>query len=230
MATSKAWIPNLLSEGASASSEPVFQDPSRRMEPKSWYPDDFNQALLNTFTAEEVTSLLKEPNCAPRFVYGALMLPTVLKYYIDVDQSVNLTRSMTRANVSGYRLYEYGEPRIPVIVQSSNPEDTVEGMLVFGLDVQHRNAIYELEGGLMELVDAKVQIRLSDSSLGSYEIRSGRAVDAGMFAWLRPKEGLKPVRNTTWSLDGFLRDQLYENIVQSQRRLSLDGSGQVMRV
>jgi hypothetical protein len=196
------------------------------MEPKSWYPHDFNRALLNTFTEEEVSYLLKEPDCAPRFVYGALMLPTVLKYYIDVDQAIDLTRSMTRASISGYKLYEYGEPRMPVIVQSSNPHDTVEGMLVFGLDVGHRNAIYELEGGLMELVNARVQICLSDSSLGSHEIRSGRTVDAGMFAWLHPKEGLKLVQNTAWSLDEFLKDQIYDNIAQSQRRLSLDGSGQ----
>ncbi|KAB8239158.1 hypothetical protein ETB97_011965 [Aspergillus alliaceus] len=196
------------------------------MEDKPWYPEDYRQALLNTLTEEKLTELLEKQNCAPRFVYGVLMLPTVLKYIIE-DQASDITECMTRAYISGYKLYQISPRSPPVVIRTSNPHDTVQGMVVFGLDVNQRNLIYDFEGGLMNLVDVRVQIRLKDSSLLSHDIRSGRTVDAGMFAWLDSKEGLIPVESTAWSLDGFLKGSFYENIAQSQRRVMLDGSRRI---
>ncbi|OGM39433.1 hypothetical protein ABOM_011957 [Aspergillus bombycis] len=195
------------------------------MECKPWYPADFNQALLNTFTEEALTELLKRPNCAPRFVYGVLMLPTVLKYFIGENPTTDITKRMTRACVSGYMLHQISPKSPPVVVQTSNPSDTVQGMLVLGLDVDQRNLIYDLEGGLMNLVDVRAQIRLKDSSLPCHDICSNRIIDAGMFAWYGSKEGLIPVKSTAWPLDGFLKEKFYENIVNSQHRNMLDGSG-----
>ncbi|KAF7621257.1 hypothetical protein AFLA_011562 [Aspergillus flavus NRRL3357] len=128
------------------------------MECKPWYPADFNQALLNTFTEETLKELLERPDCAPRFVYGVLCFPTVLRYM----------------------LYQISPKSPPVVVETSNPHDTVHGMLVLGLDVNQRNLIYELEGGLMNLVDVRAQIRLKDGSLPCHDICSGRMVDAGI--------------------------------------------------
>ncbi|KAE8348508.1 hypothetical protein BDV28DRAFT_88490 [Aspergillus coremiiformis] len=195
------------------------------MECKPWYPADYKQALHNTVTAERLMELLKKPNCAPRFVYGVLMLPTVLKYIIE-DQAVDITKSMTRACISGYKLHQISPRSPPVAVRTSNPYDTVQGMLVFGLDVNQRNLIYDFEGGLMNLVDARVQIWLKDS-LPGHDIRSGQMIDAGMFAWLDSKEGLTPVEGTAWPLDGFLKETFYENIVKSQRRIILDTWGRL---
>ncbi|KAE8371466.1 hypothetical protein BDV26DRAFT_276064 [Aspergillus bertholletiae] len=153
------------------------------------------------------------------------MLPTVLKYFIGENPATDITKRMTRACVSGYMLYQISPNSPPVVVQTSNPHDTVHGMLVLGLDVDQRNLIYDLEGGLMNLVDAKVQIRLRDSSLPCHDICSGRKIDAGMFAWHGSKEGLIPLESTAWPLDCFLKEKFYENIVNSQRRNMLDGSG-----
>ncbi|KAB8277648.1 hypothetical protein BDV30DRAFT_234517 [Aspergillus minisclerotigenes] len=195
------------------------------MECKPWYPADFNQALLNTFTEETLKELLERPDCAPRFVYGVLMLPTVLKYFIGEDPATDITKRMTRACISGYMLYQISPKSPPVVVETSNPHDTVHGMLVLGLDVNQRNLIYELEGGLMNLVDVRAQIRLKDGSLPCHDICSGRMIDAGMFAWHGSKEGLVPVESTAWPLDWFLKEKFYENIVNSQHRNLLDGSG-----
>ncbi|KAE8154715.1 hypothetical protein BDV25DRAFT_135635 [Aspergillus avenaceus] len=191
------------------------------MDAKKWYPTDFKQALHNSLTEIEVTELLIEP---PRFVYGVLMLPTVLKYFIGTDQSVDITRRMTRARITGYKMYQFSETSTPVIIATSDPQDVVEGMLVFGLDGHQRNCIYELEGGTMDLVDVKVQIRLREGSLGTYEIRSGMMIDAGTFTWLGPTDELIPVEKMAWSLDDFLQGTFYDNIVRSQRRVSLDSS------
>ncbi|KAB8260800.1 hypothetical protein BDV32DRAFT_158675 [Aspergillus pseudonomiae] len=195
------------------------------MECKPWYPADFNQALLNTFTEEALAELLKRPNCAPRFVYGVLMLPTVLKYFIGENPTTDITKRMTRACVSGYMLHQISPRSPPVVVQTSNPRDTVQGMLLLGLDMDQRNLIYDLEGGLMNLVDVRAQIRLKDSSLPCHDICSDRMIDAGMFAWYGSREGLIPVKSTAWPLDEFLKEKFYENIVNSQHRNMLDGSG-----
>ncbi|KAE8360132.1 hypothetical protein BDV27DRAFT_161963 [Aspergillus caelatus] len=195
------------------------------MECKPWYPVDFNQALLNTFTEETLTEFLGRPNCSPRFVYGVLMLPTVLKYFIREDPATDITKRMIRACVSGYMLYQISPKSPPVVVQTFNPHDTVQGMLVLGLDVDQRNLIYDFEGGLMNLVDVRAQICLKDSSLPCHDICSEQMVDAGMFAWHGSKEGLIPVESTAWPLDWFLKEKFYENIVNSQHRHMLDGSG-----
>lgn len=77
------------------------------MEFNSSYPQDFIQVLANSLTEETVNNYLQKPHCGPRFVYGPLMLPTVLKYYIGTDQSVDLGKNMTPATLFGYKLYQY---------------------------------------------------------------------------------------------------------------------------
>ena len=153
------------------------------------------------------------------------MLPTVLKYFIRENPATDITKRMIRACISGYMLYQISQKSPPVVVKTSNPHDTVQGMLVLGLDVDQRNLIYEFEGGLMNLVDVRAQICLKDSTLPYHDVCSGRMVDAGMFAWHGSKEGLMPVESTAWPLDWFLREKFYENIVNSQHRNMLDGSG-----
>lgn len=74
------------------------------MESKSLYPADFGHALSNTLSENEVITFLRKPGCSPRFVYGILMLPTVLKYFIDMDQRVDIEWNMTQATLFGYRL------------------------------------------------------------------------------------------------------------------------------
>src|SRR5205809_734817 len=78
--------------------------------------------------------LPRKPGCSPRFVYGILMLPTVLKYYLDAKQTSDIDKSMTQASLFGYKLYQFSESSPPVICKSSDPQATVEGILIFDLD------------------------------------------------------------------------------------------------
>ncbi|KAI9930484.1 hypothetical protein ASPWEDRAFT_171112 [Aspergillus wentii DTO 134E9] len=192
------------------------------MELKPWYPRDFGHVLSNTLSEEEVTIGLNRPGCSPRFVYGILMLPTILKYYIDMDPAVNIHKNMIQATLTGYKLHQFAESGTPVITPSSDPQATVKGVLIFGLNEHQRNSIYELEAGLMNLVNVQVEISQKDTR----NLRSRRVVEAGAFAWQGPKEGLTPMGTTTWPVDEFLAGPFYENIVHAQQRASMGGSAE----
>ncbi|GLA42058.1 hypothetical protein AnigIFM63309_010386 [Aspergillus niger] len=156
------------------------------MDNKAHYPSDFLEARSNTLTDDEVNHLVEKPGCAARFVYGVLMLPTVLKYFLDVPQTTDIARRMMSATVYGFKLYQFGPDSTPVMLPSSDPQHRVEGMLILGLNEEQRNKVYEYESGLMRLVDVQAYISQLDSFEG-YEIRSVRIVDAGAFVWNQEK-------------------------------------------
>jgi len=184
------------------------------MEIKPWYPTDYRLAMSNTFSEDEVNVFLQKPGCAPRFVYGVLMLPTALKYYVDADQSMEIAQNMTQATLFGYQLYAFAESSPPVIAPSSNPQASVEGMLVFNLNEAQRNAIYQFEAGLMDLVSVEVEICQRDTR----NIRSLRTIEpAGTFVWRGAAEGLVPVRGQAWQIDDFLKSTFYHHMERAQR-------------
>ncbi|KKK18150.1 hypothetical protein P175DRAFT_0504976 [Aspergillus ochraceoroseus IBT 24754] len=187
------------------------------------YPQDFKQALSQSFSKEEVTQLLAKSSCPPRFIYGALMLPTVLKYFLELPQVANV--DMMPATLRGYELSLIAEKNLPVIAPSSDPQTLVEGMLVFGLNEQQRNRIYDVEGGLTQLVYVRVMVRQRDTLDLHNDITEMRPVDAGTFAFNGPsKAGLIPVGDTYWAVDDFLGSAFYEQIEGHQRRDQLERS------
>lgn len=186
------------------------------------YPEDYQAAMSNILADEELTHLLNKPGCAPRFVFGNLMLPTVLKHYIDEDQTVEIHRRMTRATVSGYELFECSTGgMLPAMRRCEDPSKTVEGMLVLGLNETQRNDIYELESGLADLVtvEARVHVHAKD---GRYMVKSERTVDAGAFVWSSSTEELVPLERRLWPVDRFLKEQFYQSMVMSQRIRALE--------
>lgn len=187
------------------------------------FPQDFKQALANILTDREVDNFLKKPDSSPRFVYGVLMLPTILKYHIDLDQGVKIQKFMTQATLHGYQLHHYAEEGTPVIVESTNPEAKVTGMLVFGLNSEQRNAIHEFESGLLRLASVQVQICQKSHQDGRHSIRT---IDAGSFEWDptwcsvmdSPDFGLQLIECSMWDVEPFLESPLCKHMVQSQNR------------
>lgn len=189
------------------------------MEFKSWYPNEFKLVLGNTLTEEQVDQFLKKPGSSPRFVYGMLMLPTVLKHFISTDKGSDVQESMTQATLFGYKLYQLDGSNAPVIVRSSDTRASVEGILILDLDDEQRNSIYQLEGGLMKLVSLQVEILCQKNSDGHRNLKS---IDAGTFAWTDDKLGLVPMKSSAWKIDAFLKSQFYQNIEQSENRRLLE--------
>lgn len=187
------------------------------MEMEPWYPTDFKLALSNTISKDDVTIFHQQPGSSPRFVYGALMLPTVLKYYVNIDQCYEIHTSMTQATLPGYQLYQFAESSLPVLTPSTDPKDTVEGMLIFNLDEQQRNALYEFEAGLMCLTNVQVEICQKDTD----QMHHLRIVDAGAFTWTKSTQGMTRIPDSSWSVREFLQSPFYQHMSQSQDRSSL---------
>lgn len=183
------------------------------MELKPWYPPDYRHALGNMLSSNEVDYFLSKADCCPRFVYGPLMLPTVLKYYIHMDQDIDISRNMTQATLYGYRLCKFAESSPPAIVPSADPRSMVKGMLIFDLDKDQRNSIYDFEAGLTDLCSVEVDIWQRDDEY----TRSVRTVEGvGTFLWKSSTDGLTPLEETSWSIDTFLDSTFYDHIRRSQ--------------
>jgi hypothetical protein len=191
------------------------------------HPRDFLDARRRKPSEEELTNLIGDSKYPPLFVYGHLMLPTVLKYFVDLPQSANV--DMIFATLGGYKLYHFsGETNscrgLPTIRPSSSPYHHVEGMLIFGLTQEQRSMVSEVEGaptGQTPLVDVQVRVSQLDT-FARCQYTSQKLVDAGTFVWIKTDgwslEGVEPMETSYWPIDEFLQGQLYENIVRYQNR------------
>ncbi|BDD62211.1 hypothetical protein MPDQ_002148 [Monascus purpureus] len=183
------------------------------MEPKPWYPDDFKFVLSNTLTEEHVDKILIKRGCSSRFVYGMLMLPTILKHFIAASKDSNLQKNMTQATLYGYKLYQVTKSNTPVIAPSSDPLASVDGVLIFGLDSQQRNSIYRLEGRSTRLVNVQVEISCRKDN---DNVRSLRRIEAGTFAWTGDKQDLLLTGASFWKVDDLLKSPFYQNTEESK--------------
>ncbi|KAL2826596.1 hypothetical protein BDW59DRAFT_144927 [Aspergillus cavernicola] len=183
------------------------------------YPLDFKDALERFPSRDELTKLVAQPSSNRRFIYGAMMLPTVLKYFLDLPQSAKI--DMVYATLPGYELYEFSKDGLPTIKPSSDSDAVVQGMLIFGLDRNQRKKIFEVESDQIgkceqsKLVNVPVQIYQEDL-VDSYNIRRQRIVYTKTYVWNSRMDGLEPMNSKYWPMDIFLQGQLYENIEQHQ--------------
>jgi hypothetical protein len=184
------------------------------MESKSSYPSDYRRALENAFTTEGVDNSLNRPGgLPPFFVFGVLMLPTVLKYVIDTGNDFDVVSKMVQATALDHRLYQMEDADLPAIQPTSELGQSVDGFLVFGLDPKQRGKVYEFESGLTKLDTVQVEICQKDGGL--------RTLDAGAFVWAGEETGLKSSTSRSWKVDGFLKTDFYAYMVKSVARKGL---------
>ncbi|KAI9375608.1 hypothetical protein BJX61DRAFT_102287 [Aspergillus egyptiacus] len=187
---------------------------------KPGYPLDLKAVLERSVSSEEIESLVKQSSSVPRFVYGALKLPTVLKYFLDLPQSAKV--NMICAQLPGYELYHFSKKDcLPTIRPSEDPNALVEGMLIFGLDEEQRNQIYEVEDsgcGQSKLVHVQVEVIVEEvlANLPRISSMSRLKLDAGTLVWNSTMQGLEPMGSNCWLPDNFLECQLYKNIERLQ--------------
>src|SRR5436190_1155101 len=85
--------------------------------------------------------------CPPLFLFGALKLPSVLKYVIDVERDFNIVANMTQATLLAHELYLIEGTDIPVVTPTIEPNHTVDGVVIFGLEPEQRGWIHDFEHG-----------------------------------------------------------------------------------
>ncbi|KAL4748537.1 hypothetical protein BDW72DRAFT_205509 [Aspergillus terricola var. indicus] len=166
-----------------------------------------------TIERRGIKELCAKSSYPPVFVYGHLMLPTALKYIVDIPQTT--TVDMVYATLPGYKLHHFaenGKPGLPTIKPSSSPSDVVEGMLIFGLTRGQRSDVQEVEcvrTGHSMFIDTQVQVK------------SQKPIDAGTFVWSWTFEDTEPqpMETSFWPIDDFLTGQLYANMVKEQNKV-----------
>jgi hypothetical protein len=179
------------------------------LESISPYPKDYQCALKNVLSSEHLTQLLKK--CPPLFLFGALKLPSVLKYVIDVEPDSDIVTNMTQATLLAHQLYLIEGTDIPVVIPTRQPDNAVDGVVVFGLEPEQRGWIHDFEhGSCTKLSMVQVEICLDDGTLCT--------LDAGAFVWAdNAKDGLVKSAYRSWEIDTFLQTKLYKTMARERR-------------
>ncbi|WPG99506.1 Hypothetical protein R9X50_00232100 [Acrodontium crateriforme] len=77
----------------------------------------------------------------PIFVHSMLMLPGTMANTLQKGSSFDCFRRMTPALLPGFHPHVHNESRLPCLVQSSNPLDHVQGMLLMGQGKAGKNLV-----------------------------------------------------------------------------------------
>ncbi|KAJ5120683.1 uncharacterized protein N7515_010071 [Penicillium bovifimosum] len=194
------------------------------MESNSSLPDDFTQALTNTLTEKEIDDLLDQHGTSPCFVTGQLMLPTALKYYLNIDQNVNISKRMVQATLFGHKLFVRDDEHAPILCQSSAVNQAI-GMLVFGLTNDQQKALYDFERGTQQLSSVQVQINQREQDT---DVNVKRMIQANVLTSdAATSEGsLNELVTPMWNPSDFIRSQRYGHMVSSQEFAALSTVGQ----
>lgn len=193
---------------------------------KPEYPEDFKDVLRKTLKARELDELCAKASSPPIFVYGHLMIPTVLKYVAGISQSTKV--DMIFANLPGHHLWHFsgnGEPGFPIIKPTFFPSASVEGMLVFGLTWEQRSEILDFEGAqtketILEHVEVQVLQVLDRTS--KLDVKCPRSIDAGTLVWRSRGDGLESMDTSFWPIDDFISSPFFGNVVRYQNSAQKD--------
>ncbi|PGH30629.1 hypothetical protein GX50_06623 [[Emmonsia] crescens] len=148
------------------------------------YPYSYLCAVTNKFTPKKFSRSLR--NGPPMFLIGPAMIPSVLKYILSAQPSLDIAQDMTPATLHAHTLYCVRPlPKTAALdttylvpLQSSSttssPLTTVTGLVIFNLTAAQRKWLRHFEvAPFKQLVPVRVTIYLSN---GECEI-----IDAGAF-------------------------------------------------
>jgi gamma-glutamylcyclotransferase (GGCT)/AIG2-like uncharacterized protein YtfP len=138
------------------------------MEPESMYPGSFRLALSNKIHSKDVPLHL-QGLYLPIFVYGSLMLPSVINSVLRLNDETAIAKRMIPAKLRKHKRYSVKFADYPAIIPTGNVDDSVDGMLVFGLDKEERDRLDKFESGLYRLRKVGVELILSDGEAGTVE-------------------------------------------------------------
>ncbi|KAG0367340.1 hypothetical protein BC939DRAFT_502701 [Gamsiella multidivaricata] len=149
-----------------------------------------------------------ERTSQPCFFYGSLMEPRVLNAVTRPKPGTDLF--IVRASVKGYTRYTYHNQPFPGMIVSKDPNEIVEGLLVFGHSDAERRRLDQFEGpeyprtSLPVTIHGQVPARFTAEKQQSYEAES--TVDAFVYLFTGPLEHLD--LNRPWDYEAFKRDNV----------------------
>lgn len=172
--------------------------PSRTEPSTIQIPRTYLYALGNRFTSEQVDAFATSP-IRPSFFYGSLMFPKCISdimHRADVD---SIVRHLTPATLPHYRRHAIKWADFPAIIPSDQPNDAVDGVLMFGLDRAEKSRLHAYEGRLYTVELAEVEIELADES--------SLTLAADVYVWKGLRDELLEMEDTLWSVEGFLQSR-----------------------
>lgn len=111
---------------------------------------------------------------------------------VDVD---SIIKNLTPAVLSGHQRYAIKWADFPAVLRSDQPNDAVEGMLMFGLNQMEKEHLHAYESGLYTVEVAFVRIELFDGRIVN--------LDADVYIWNGTRDDLVEVEERVWSVERF---------------------------
>lgn len=186
-------------------------------------PRAYAFALSNYLTPEKLSNYSSSnANTPPLFVYGSLMLPSLLARIINSPLSPSeLALQMTPAVLHGYARHAVRDADYPAVVAdppltSTSTESAavpptvpsaVVGFLVFGLTPSQRQHIDNFESGLYDLTAVKADIEVVVDRVGERTELTElvvEEVEAEVYVWGGQRDELVDAEGKGWSFEGFL--------------------------
>ena len=169
-------------------------------------PKSMQIALGNRFTLSQVHRFREDSELAfshplPYFFSGSFMFPATLRAVTKGRSLRDIAESMTPSTLRGYKLCVVKGRPWPAMLPSSNPNDEVKGMVVFGMLDSQRKAIHAFENGMFDLRRVNVEIELQDRSKMTHE--------AGIYVWNQAESQLVPPEQKQWSPSSLMQSQWF---------------------
>ena len=138
-------------------------------------------------------------NTMPFFFYGAQMFPSIILTTTGLQKShLETIRGMTPGLVRGFKRHAIRDRAYPAVIRSNTADDSVAGMVVFGIPDKSRQSIHDFQGGSYQLRRVEVVLRTSDRGLCTME--------CGMYI-LKRTLPLVPTEQATWKPSDLMKDQ-----------------------
>jgi hypothetical protein len=165
---------------------------------------------------QEINDELEEGgnSTLPYFFYGSFMFPSVIRNISNPSLSLlEMTSRMMPAVLRGYTLHAVRSQAYPAILPSTGMNDTVTGMLIFGIPDRARADIHRFENGMFDLRKVKGVCELDSGELES--------VTCAVYVWNKGMEGLVGREERLWSIRELMVSAWHLRNLETARREEL---------
>ncbi|PPJ49713.1 hypothetical protein CBER1_02897 [Cercospora berteroae] len=172
------------------------------------------RALLNRIPASRLALGAKydASTYKPTFVHDTLALPgSLAQLLLGKGSAEDMIPRMTPGILPGVHAHIDLDTKQPILVRSSQPEDYVQGMLVFGLGKEARDVLRAYYGRFAHRRRSQVELEVRVGEDGQYHLER-RAIWA--YVWLKSSkiDGCKVSSYDNgcpnWNLEQFLEGKL----------------------
>ncbi|KAF2105922.1 hypothetical protein BDV96DRAFT_591789 [Lophiotrema nucula] len=175
-------------------------------------PRSLQIAINNRFTRQDLTTFKEDAelnftHALPYFFSGSFIFPSCLRAVTDGTTLLSVANSMTPATLYGFNRFAVKGQPWPAMLPSTNSNDLVKGMLVFGMLDSQRRAIHRFENSMFDLRRTNAEIELMDGHK--------MIVDTGVYVWNREPGRLVSRDVKCWRLEDLMESSWFNFNIRS---------------